>query len=359
MLRAHAVNPVRVGGHIRMLRSMGNDLTSFLCNMNHLHFNLERSFRDSTFPIFGINDLQEDNGCACFILSYSSSRGELLAPLVEGILPAIAKAIHNSEVEMSRCAVTKEGFHASWTVKTIKVADPNAVANASVDDLADLQIVNGDHSCLPAAPAKEIDQEAKRNGAGWHFALMCCFGSSKDKETEQVAVKEVRVKKMPNNKIHPASSHPERNEERTAKLSDMIKVGLPEDEKRVLDELAVTVRNNPTKQADLLMRAVPAGKVAKEWSDEFFEMANQFWLHNAGSAVDYKMSAPARKSSRFVTHCWSPPRDWAKIMGRNCSYGDIKTFELSVVARDLAEEIGPDCDWKTDITFWIDKCCIP
>jgi len=43
-------------------------------------------------------------------------------------------------------------------------------------------------------------------------------------------------------------------------------------------------------------------------------------------------------------------------MGHKCDYGAVKATELKIVAIDIAEATGRD--WK-DITFWIDKCCIP
>ncbi len=102
---------------------MGDDLKTFLLNINSLHFQLERKFREvsndvemnreqfavrveingvkvnsSPFPLqkqssFPVFEIESENGNDLeFLLHYKSVRATLMAPLVEGILPATVHA---------------------------------------------------------------------------------------------------------------------------------------------------------------------------------------------------------------------------------------------------------------------------
>eukprot|EP00658_Telonema_sp_P-2_P052487 TRINITY_DN4070_c0_g1_i16.p1 TRINITY_DN4070_c0_g1~~TRINITY_DN4070_c0_g1_i16.p1 ORF type:complete len:929 (-),score=262.74 TRINITY_DN4070_c0_g1_i16:358-3144(-) len=114
------VTYLHMANNLRLLRSMGDTLTGFMENINHLHHNLERSpaFRETNFPLFGIRDKTSQGEDESFTLSYSSVRGATLAPLVEGVLPEAAKLLHKQEVEMERVAVAEDGWHATWLVRT-------------------------------------------------------------------------------------------------------------------------------------------------------------------------------------------------------------------------------------------------
>uniref|UniRef100_A0A7S3EVV6 Uncharacterized protein n=1 Tax=Haptolina ericina TaxID=156174 RepID=A0A7S3EVV6_9EUKA len=68
------------------------------------------------------------------------------------------------------------------------------------------------------------------------------------------------------------------------------------------------------------------------------------------------MSKVQARAHRFVSHSWSAPTNWTQLMGKNCSYCDLKATELHVVAMDVAATLG--CTWQ-EVTFWVDKCCIP
>jgi hypothetical protein len=47
-------------------------------------------------------------------------------------------------------------------------------------------------------------------------------------------------------------------------------------------------------------------------------------------------------------------------MGDKAHYGEIKAVELAVVAQDICEYLGKDPKtWQEEVTFWIDKTCIP
>mmetsp|Transcript_89537 Transcript_89537/g.255745 ORF Transcript_89537/g.255745 Transcript_89537/m.255745 type:complete len:186 (+) Transcript_89537:179-736(+) len=53
---AHFVHFVYKGGHLQMLHSMGDSLEEFLKNVNHLHYTLERTYRE------GANEGQGNRG---------------------------------------------------------------------------------------------------------------------------------------------------------------------------------------------------------------------------------------------------------------------------------------------------------
>lgn len=323
---AFFVQFVHMGGHLRMLKSMGDTLEAFLGNINHLHFTLERTFRTANFPIFELKVLSGSNGSANSVLSYSSLRGELLAPLVEGVLPELAKCLHKQSVTMVRHDSPGEGFNTTWTLTTAPLPDEQN----------------------PTVEAATTDAETLEKGGAWHSALCCTNSSSSavvvpaDAPAEEASATTTKKTKAP---------------EKTVDLEDMV-TGLDEETVAMLDALHQRAQDSGD-PATVLMRGVPAGKVCAEWSDaECLDATSNFWSTNRGKFTDYAKSRNVARATRFVTHSWSPPDDWAEYMGQNCSYGDVKTTELATVSRDLGENLGVD-DWKEEITYWIDKTCIP
>lgn len=122
-----------------------------------------------------------------------------------------------------------------------------------------------------------------------------------------------------------------------------------------LDRLHKTLQDSDD-VGGLLMRAVPAEFVAAEWNTlPALDVASSFWRTNAGDSRDYNKSAPCSQAHRFVSHCWTAPKDWHEAMGNHCHYAEIKATELATVAKDIAPE---GIQWKR-VAFWIDKCCIP
>ena len=89
---AHFVGYVAAGGYLRMLLSMGDDLTAFLGNVNHLHHNLERKFREARFPVFHVE--QDDQKCFFSLLQFfqglgfGTSRGRRVAGSGRGTVQA-------------------------------------------------------------------------------------------------------------------------------------------------------------------------------------------------------------------------------------------------------------------------------
>ena len=114
MFGSYLVDFVHMGGHLRMLASMGNSIEEFLKNVNHLHRNLERTMRKSNFPAFMVVP-GKPGECT---VSYASSRGALLTPLVEGILPQLSDRLYNQETTMTLLEKPLEGWLASWHVSS-------------------------------------------------------------------------------------------------------------------------------------------------------------------------------------------------------------------------------------------------
>ena len=49
-----------------------------------------------------------------------------------------------------------------------------------------------------------------------------------------------------------------------------------------------------------------------------------------------------------------------ECFGVKSDYGEIKSTELAIVCEDLQElSNGKIRNWRTEVTFWIDKTCIP
>jgi hypothetical protein len=314
---AHFVGYVASGGYLRMLLSMGDDLAAFLRNVNHLHHNLERKFREAEFPVFHVEE--EDRNTFC--LSYSSSRALTLAPLVEGVLPAVGEALYRQHVVMTHMPTPKEGYLVTWRVST---------SNQET-----------------SKPTRAVNGKVVFNGAHWHAALV---------RVTRSYGRSIRLSRDSSSGFEERLQHERRSSSTTTvALNAMIEgATLAPEDKKHLDTFLKVVRTNPS-PGEMLMRAVPAGHVAADWDSPNLSQVSDFWATNAGDAVHYWMSMPASRAKRFVTHSWGAPTDWHDVMGQNCLYADVKATELATVAKDL---VGPTQRWQ-EVTFWIDKCCIP
>lgn len=109
----------------------------------------------------------------------------------------------------------------------------------------------------------------------------------------------------------------------------------------------------------LLLRAAPARMVAAAWSDLRLENCRQFWESNVGRKEDYLLSRDATSVDVFCSHSWGAPPNWEEVMGSSVNYADVKSTLLSVIAKDIAVlEHGGLSAWD-QVTFWVDKACIP
>ena len=270
-LRAYGgyfVEYVHAGGHLRMLRSMGDSLVMFLGNINSLHVNLERKFREANFPYFSVSHVDEQG----FRLSYLSSRGTALAALVEGVLPQLAASIFHHELSMAKLDTTDEGFVRTW-----QVAFGEAVAES------------------------EAPGETREGAEKWHSALMPTVDSTDGDDSAAEGVPRVQT---------------------TIHLDAMIdRDEIPQEDLDKLDQLEAQVLAEPTQAGHLLMRSCRAANVAAEWDEEDpLNQAAAFWGSNAGSLADFALSSTTEVGAkRFVTHSWNPPHNWEEVMGKSCS----------------------------------------
>lgn len=319
------VSYVHMGGHLRMLQSMGDNLAEFMKNINHLHFNLERSMRKASFPTFQIDEMTFDG--YKFRLSYKSTRGAALYALVEGVLPALAKSLYRRHVDMKRCKEARDGFDVSWEVESRPMPE-------SAHDVS--RVANKNASKMKPDPAV----------ASWHFAVMSAFRCC------------VSLPTMAEAKISPA--------EGSTVSHDASKIN------KELNELSRKIAEYSGEDVNfahgnILMRSVRAADVSCEWTAlQDLDRVGKFWAtFNIGDPRYFCMSKPSKRAMCFVSHAWSAPDDWHKKMGAKCKYEEIKATELAIVAKDCAEawstaksKDGTSMDWR-DVTFWIDKCCIP
>jgi len=119
--------------------------------------------------------------------------------------------------------------------------------------------------------------------------------------------------------------------------------------------------------AQLLMRVVPAGKVATPWEDSTSSSASFWDQGNFGPYMQWSQRYFSASGEAcvgdspviFLSHAWSAPEAWDSLMGQACSYSELKAAALCIVAKDLAaKHLGSASAWE-DVTFWVDKCCIP
>jgi len=295
------VDVLHMGGHLRMMRTMGENIQDFLGNVNHLHYGLERRFKEADFPRFSVSTNEDPD---TFSISYLSSRGAALAALVEGVLSRAAARLHHQRIDMFRLSEPLEGYLVSWRVRATSIPPERRL------------------------PVPDCGEKALAAGGLWHSILssLACGGSSRGSKRSAVRKSSGRLLWR---------------------------------QRRDLDRLEARVRSHPC-PAELLMKAVSAKHVAAEWDDiDSLDKASGFWETKVGVLADYELSRPASKAHRFVTHSWSPPANWEDIMGKECSYADIKAMELYMVAKDIAEqELDKNSSWE-DVAFWVDKCCIP
>merc|ERR1719362_2455070 len=186
-----------------MMRAMGDTISRFLENVNHLHHCLYHRFPEAHFPRFNVKLC--DNPEA-FIFSYWSTRGAVLWALVEGVLSRAAERLYYEHLEMTRLEQPEEGYLVSWTIKTSRIP-PNK-----------------------RAPEPVVSNQANKAGSLWHSILisLACSGHKKKKKPQRTSV-------------------------------------LTPGQKASLDKMQRMVSESRDDPAALLMHSVRAENVAAEW----------------------------------------------------------------------------------------------
>ena len=143
-------------------------------------------------------------------------------------------------------------------------------------------------------PSPRAIKEAKK----WHeLSLLPSFGSSK------VGVTNEPLDELPPKgylSINP-THHRSKSRvyvEKLVSLEDMAKMpsGLSADELKILDDLEKKLMTmSADETTDLLMRSMPAGRVASHWHEvEHLKETSAFWRANNGTQAHYKL--------RYTTH---------------------------------------------------------
>ncbi|KAG8457187.1 hypothetical protein KFE25_004404 [Diacronema lutheri] len=343
-------------GQMRMIDAMGATLDDLLRNLNSLHHALARTHRDAQFPTFKVE------GCAAdgtLVISYASVRGELLAPLVVGILRAVSLLKVDAPLEMRRLDAPHAGYDVTWACA---LGAPRAAP--------------AERSAAPVRMEHE-----RRMARGWHRALVesCCGGGQRAPRAQPAPgiiagwwTRHARVAVAPDTAARSAGAHsgspagrsplsawsvsrsPNARWVPLGKLSigarssaashetdaDSRRGDGPDDlvrdiHLRQLDRLLSALPSLADPGA-ALMRAVPCGRVAASLDDAAkLRRASTFWRTNVGSIDDYELSAPAEFAARFVSHTWQQPTDWHALMGAKCDFAEVKAAVLSTAARDL------------------------
>eukprot|EP00947_MAST-08B_sp_MAST-8B-sp1_P006532 g6532.t1 len=324
------VHFVHAGNHLRMLQSMGDDIASFLRNINHLHHQLERNFPDSVFPMFVV---EESENKQSFTLSYRSLRGTAIAALVEGIIPELAKLLHGQDAAMTRLETPVKDFFVSWAVQVKPIEEEkNAEADAPLSD---------------AALA-----EAKEKGGAWHEAL-----------AEKPEKPKASISRKTSRRGSATVMQTVHTFEEAYKGKDGDKRPKFEEADALLKKVNETVGISAS--ADVLMRGSLGETIAAEWTDEkALDDVHEFWKTNVGDQKHFALSKPVAKADRFVSHSWGQPDNWVEVMGEMCDYSNLKATELCMFSKDLAGQraergVGNEGESWKDVTFWVDKTCIP
>ena len=102
---------VRKNGYESYLRTFGDTLFELLNNMNRLHSHLAKSMENMKIPVIECQECDENN---CFLLYYSSPRGDRLACLLIGLVKSVAKYYFSKEVLLTELA--RQGCDSPATV---------------------------------------------------------------------------------------------------------------------------------------------------------------------------------------------------------------------------------------------------
>mmetsp|Transcript_43679 Transcript_43679/g.103089 ORF Transcript_43679/g.103089 Transcript_43679/m.103089 type:complete len:689 (+) Transcript_43679:94-2160(+) len=300
-----------------LLGQLGDTMPEFLAHLNHLHQVIERKhdYRDCDFPVFKVERMADMHSREWY-LSYSSSRGDTLQDLVEGVVVELGRVLFRSAVTMRVLEIPKPNFVTTWCVSISPLAEPDLPPEQETQ--------------VSEKPNEEVKPEGcQQCGSSalsfhdWHAALISLLRPSEGKVL--------------------ASTEAEKKT--TTAMSW---------EEAELGAIERALAANPPNPADYLMRSIPLRHVAAEWDQSLeLEKSRVFWASNVGDFNDYALSRSRPRADRFVTHAWTQPQDWQEVMGKKTSYASLKAISLALVAQDIVGEA-----WS-DLTVWIDKACIP
>lgn len=147
-----------------MAASFGKDLLEFLYNVDEMHAHLQKAPRHAgcQFPHFHTCTSPDGQ----LLLSYSSKRGDLLAPVTEGVLIELAPRVYKQRLSMTRQPVALDGYAVTWAIRI--EAMPGATADGGAGGSEPAHVIGAGPSSDAAALRAQQD---KRAASTWHEAL--------------------------------------------------------------------------------------------------------------------------------------------------------------------------------------------
>jgi len=324
VLGRHFVRFSLRAGHAAFLKSQGATLPSFLSNVNSIHTCLERDHPNARFPFLEVvyNELEDS-----LDLTYISSRSNLKM-LVVGIVEEIGRCLFGLDVVFTEQpspaeAASKESAAAwkvTWTARPGGAELPRETQRTPSQSFFQFHGQMVDFMRLPRLLGQADFFKAQK--------------VAKDGVLEEVAIaKRDSCRKK-------------------SELQACLKKA------RTTEFLQREQSDNDT-LLHILFRMTLAEKIAASWADPWLASCRSFWQDSNGRAQDYSLSTDAEKVvDVFVSHSWSAPEDWPKMMG-DVNYADLKSTQLAAMAKDVALSKSKNLsDWRS-VTFWVDKACIP
>lgn len=313
-------------GSTSFLKSQGATLHAFLSNINSLHTYMERDHPDARFPFV---DVTYDPTNDCINLSYLSSRVGLKS-IVVGIIQEIGNRLYGLDVAFEEQQVAEDlqqdaakGRAVAWRITWKKIP------GGSVP----VQPISG----MPMMPFPVLHDCVVKTMNGFRRVNpFCACQSSSGASTPQSQA------------LRRADTQGSDDGELMAK----------KDSDRKMDEVRSENLGGRAIHR-ILLRATPAHKIAAAWSDQCLPECQAFWKSSEGRPQDYVLSEDSSEVDVFVSHCWSQPKSWHAVMGKDVDYAEVKSTQLAIMAKDVALMNNRELyDWK-DVTLWVDKSCIP
>ncbi|CAK8995905.1 Guanylate cyclase soluble subunit beta-1 (GCS-beta-1) (Guanylate cyclase soluble subunit beta-3) (GCS-beta-3) (Soluble guanylate cyclase small subunit) [Durusdinium trenchii] len=317
----HFVGYMLQSGYARLIKAVGKTFPAFLANVNYLHNHLERQHPHALFPYIEVN---YQDGADSLQLHYLSTRSNMSKVLV-GILNELGREVFDLEVSIAAMACPP---------RYARKADSSKCA-------ASFQISwkpagrKGSKCSSTTASETSRHTEAKHMSFASLHLVMMDFGQLFSRSFDVSSCCTQQAQQTP-----------------CIECVDLI----PSEADRKFDE--VKSHSSPRPE-EVLLRATPSCCVAAGWCDDHMETCTEFWSSSDGTSSHYELSQDAATVDVFVSHSWSPPADWAKMMGDEVIYGEVKAAMLAVMAKDYAMQTEQRClkDWG-QTTFWVDKACI-
>lgn len=291
-------------GNASFLRAQGATLPAFMANINNVHQQLERDHPAARFPFIEVDYNPEADEAT---IIYLSARQDC-SPVVVGAIEEIGRRLYSVEVFFKPIDVPDE----------FRVASRDRRAAAWKVHWSPL-------AGKEEPPVEPLPQEKRISFPMLHRLMVEC------------------------GKLHCCQE----NGNQPDMISVPMSVSMASSSKQM--ELA---GKSDMEVKQLLMRGTSASNVAAGWTDPALMDCRPFWGNPQGRGEDYNISETVSCADAFISHSWSKPEDWDRIMGKDVIYADFKATTLATMAKDIALSRSEVDSWG-NVTFWVDKCCIP